>query len=328
MAERFSFFDQIQDVTETYLTHRRRVRRIRKEKLRKKNPILDWIEAFLWAAGVVLLINQYLFQAYQIPSGSMIDTLLIRDRIFVNKLVFGPELLPGLVKIPSPIEPKRNDVIIFENPSYISRGPAFDIAHRVIYMLTLSMVDIDRDENGEPKAQFLIKRAPGMGGDRFVSHRGNMQIRFAGEDRWVFEGDYNAAAGLRHRVSRLIGEGDYPAIEAAGRAAAYGDMGLNPPEELYTLGAGIGNMRYPDYFAYERARLEALRGAFPQDNRYRVLLARQTLGWYVPPGYVFPLGDNRDNSRDGRYFGPVKKTKVLGKGSFIYWPPGRMGLIR
>lgn len=326
--ENSPFFDRIQTVTEAYLSHRQRVRRIRKEKLRKKNIILDWIEAFLWAAGVVLLINQYLFQAYQIPSGSMIDTLLIRDRIFVNKLVFGPELLPGLAKIPSPFEPKRNDVIIFENPSYISRGPVFDIAHRIIYMLTLSFVDIDRDENGEPKAQFLIKRAAGMGGDRFVSDRGNMKIRFAGEDRWVFEGEYNAGAGVRHRVSRLIGEGDYPVIEAAGRVMAYGDMGLNPPAELYAAAAGLTGLRYPDYFAYERSRLEVLRGAFPQDARYRALLARQTLGWYIPPGYVFPLGDNRDNSRDGRYFGPVKKSKVLGKGSFIYWPPGRMGLIR
>ncbi|MDR3144973.1 MAG: S26 family signal peptidase, partial [Treponema sp.] len=44
--------------------------------------------------------------------------------------------------------------------------------------------------------------------------------------------------------------------------------------------------------------------------------------------YVFPLGDNRDNSRDGRYFGPIKKTEVLGKGSFIYWPLKRIGLIR
>jgi signal peptidase I len=195
-------------------------------------------------------------------------------------------------------------------------------------MLTLSVVNIDRDSNGEPKAHFLIKRAAGMGGDRFVSDRGNMKIRFAGEDRWVFEGDYNAAAGLRHRVGRLAGEGDYPVIEAAGRAAAYGDMGLKPPEELYAAGLGIMDLPYPDYFAYERARLEVLRGAFPQDNRYRALLARQTLGWYIPPGYVFPLGDNRDNSRDGRYFGPIRKTKVLGKGVFIYWPPGRIGPIR
>jgi signal peptidase I len=258
----------------------------------------------------------------------MIDTLLIRDRIFVNKIVYGPELLPGVGKLPSPIKPKRNDVIIFENPSYISRGPAFDIVQRILYMVTLSFVDIDRDENGEPKAHFLIKRAAGMGGDRFVSSKGEMLIRFAGETRWVAERDYNAALGLNHNISRLMKEADYPALEAAGKAAAYLDMGLSPPDSLMAATASVSSIRYPDYFAHERASLETLRGAFPQDSRYRMRLARQTLGWYVPEDYVLPLGDNRDNSRDGRYFGPVKKTKVLGKGSIIYWPVRRMGFIR
>jgi signal peptidase I len=322
------FFDRLQGVTETFLTWRRRVRRIKKEKIRAKNPILDWLEAFIWAAGMVLLINQYLFQAYAIPSGSMIDTLLIKDRIFVNKILFGPELLPGIAKLPSPIKPKRDEVIIFENPSYISRGPAFDIVHRILYMLTVSLVDIDRDENGEPRAQFLIKRAAGMGGDHFVSDRGEMRIRFAGEERWVRERDYNGDLGLSHNLSRLMTESAYPALEAAGKASAYMDLGLNPPTELLARGAPVNSLRYPDSFASGRAWLETLRGAYPQDSRYRTSLARQSLGWYVPEGYILPLGDNRDNSRDGRFFGPVKQSKVLGKALIIYWPLGRIGPIR
>jgi signal peptidase I len=322
------FYDRLRSVTEAYLTRRRRARRIKKEKTQAKNPIVDWIEAFIWAAGMVLLINQYLFQAYAIPSGSMIDTLLIKDRIFVNKIVFGPELLPGVGKLPSPIKPKRNDVIIFENPSYISRGPAFDIAQRIIYMLTVSLVDIDRDENGDPKAHFLIKRVAGMGGDRFISDRGEMKIRFAGEDRWVREKDYNAARNLSHNLSRLTPESAYPALEAAGKATAYMDLGLNPPASLSALTSQVHSLQYPDSFAYGRARLEILRGAYPQDSRYRAALARQTMGWYVPEGYMLPLGDNRDNSRDGRYFGPIKTSKVLGKALIIYWPLVRMGSIQ
>jgi signal peptidase I len=328
MTGEFNFFDRLQGITEVYLSRRRRIRRVRKEKQRAKNVILDWVEAFVWAVGMVLLINQYLFQAYQIPSGSMIDTLMIKDRIFVNKIIFGPELLPGLGKLPSPVKPKRNDIIIFENPSYMSRGPAFDIAHRILYMLTISLVDIDRDEKGEPKAQFLIKRAAGVGGDRFVSRQGELWVLFAGEDRWTEERDYNARRHWDHRLSRLVQAGDYEALEAAGKAAAFLDMGLNPPEELLTRAGPVQNLRFPDFFAHERARLEVLRGAYPHDPRYRARLARQTLGWYVPPGYVFPLGDNRDNSRDGRYFGPVRMDKILGRGAFIYWPIPRLGIIR
>jgi signal peptidase I len=314
------FFDRLQVLTEKYLGYRNRKKLRIKERQKQKGFILDTIEAFIWAAGMVLLINQYLFQAYQIPSGSMIDTLLVGDRIFVNKIVYGPELLPGFLKLPSPIKPKRNDVIIFENPSYISRGTAFDVAQRIIYMVTLSFVDIDRDENGEPKAHFLIKRAVGMGGDRFVQERGNLRIRPAGDDRWIDETEFNAQRGFSHKLSRLMDEASYPALEAAGRDAAYNDLGLSVSLSLALQSSNAGSIRFPDYLAHEKARLEVLRGAFPQESRYSILLARHNQGYYVPESRMLPLGDNRDNSRDGRYFGPVKVSKILGKGSMIHWP--------
>jgi signal peptidase I len=334
------FFDTLQGLTERYLSRRKRIRREKKEKQQGKNIIVDWLEAFLWAACVVLLINQYLFQAYQIPSGSMIDTLLISDRIFVNKLIYGPELLPGVAKLPSPVKPRRNDIIIFENPSYLSRGPAFDIAQRVLYMLTLSLVDIDKDENGQPKAHFLIKRAVGMGGDRFISKDGELTALFSGEDRWISERDYMKERGFTHRLSRLIDQDAYASLRAAGRLNGYRELWLSPPEEISRLAQTViiggsqernGAELFPQYrgdFAYSEAYMSFLRALFPHDQRYSVVLARQRQGWYVPEGRILPLGDNRDNSRDGRFFGPVREHKILGKGSFIYWPPARMGTIR
>jgi signal peptidase I len=322
------FFYFFQSIAEALLTRRNCVRRIKKEKQKKKNPLLDWIEAFVWAAGMVLLVNQYLLQAYVIPSGSMIDTLLIGDRIFVNKLIYGPELLPGLAKLPSPVKPKRNDIIIFENPSYISRGTVFDVAQRIIYMLTITLVDIDRDETGEVQAHFLIKRAVGSSGDRFIMDKGEMKARFAGEDRWMSEREFNTQRGWGHHISRLMETEYYPALEAAGKAAAWQDMGLPIPERLQKAAQSAGVIRYPDYLAHERARLDTLRSAMPHNRRYATLLARHSLGWYVPEGRIFPLGDNRDNSRDGRYFGPVRLSKVLGKGALIHWPLRRFGPIR
>jgi signal peptidase I len=322
------FFDRIQAGTEQYLTFRRREQRIRKEKEKAKHPILSWLEAFIWAAGVVLLINQYLFQAYQIPSGSMMDTLLIGDRIFVNKIIFGPELLPGLAKLPSPISPKRNDVIIFENPSYISKGPIFDIAQRIIYMLTLSLVDIDRDAQGNPEAHFLIKRAVGWGGDTFVLEQGEFNIRFSGETRWVAERDFNHGREFNHNLSRLVAAQDYVAHEAAGKERAYRELGFTPPLSI-SMAASRFDTRYPpDSFAYERAWLSVLRGAYPQDSRYMTRLAQYAQGRYIPEGRILPLGDNRDNSRDGRYFGPIRENKVLGQGAIKYWPLARIGIIR
>ncbi len=47
-------------------------------------------------------------------------------------------------------------------------------------------------------------------------------------------------------------------------------------------------------------------------------------GIYVPRGWALPLGDNRSDSLDGRYFGPVKRRDILGRALFIYWPLNRI----
>ncbi|MDR2521055.1 MAG: S26 family signal peptidase [Spirochaetaceae bacterium] len=322
------FFQRVQRATEAYLTRRARKKRIAKEKQAKKHPVADWVEAFVWAACFVLVVNQYAVQAYQIPSGSMIDTLNIGDHIFVNKLIYGPELLPGIAKTKTPLRPQRNDVIIFDNPAYIANGPVFDIAQRVIYMLTIAMVDIDRDENGQPKAHFLIKRAVGAAGDLFVNADGEMLVRFAGEDRFVREREYNARRGWNHQISRLIKPEDYPALKAAAKVAAYSYLGVPPPEATLALAGGGQWARFVNDITFDTTWVSVLRSAHPHDSRYAELAARREAGWYIGEGRMFPLGDNRDNSHDGRYFGPVRESKVLGKGAFKYWPPRRIGTIK
>ncbi len=321
------FLVKLQHGTEKFLTLRKRRKMAKREKQRKKNPILDWIEAFLWAAFVVLLINQYLLQAYQIPSGSMTDTLLIKDRIFVNKLVYGPELLPGLLKLPGFADPKRGEVIIFENPSYISKGPVFDLVQRILYMVTLSFVDIDRDEQGNPKAHFLIKRAVGFERDRLRFREGELEVMPEGELRWIPEREFTALSGISYPVRRLIKPEEYDAFYKAGKASAYQDLLLPVSEELKKAMAEADNHPYADGFAFDYERTKTLYSINPQEKRYGVRLHRYDAGWYIPEGFMFPLGDNRDNSRDARYFGAVKLKKVLGKAMFRYWPLSRLGGI-
>lgn len=48
----------------------------------------------------------------------------------------------------------------------------------------------------------------------------------------------------------------------------------------------------------------------------------------VPPGYVWVMGDNRTQSEDSRWFGPVKLSAVHGQAFFIYWPISRFGVLK
>ncbi len=313
--------------TERVLTWRKLRIHKKKAKQKKRHVIIEWLDAFLWAAFVVLLINQYLFQAYQIPSPSMEDTLKVSDRIFVNKLIYGPELLPGIGKLPGYAEPARSRIIIFESPTYISKGPVFDIVQRILYMLTLSLVDIDRDESGQPRAHFLIKRAVGVENDRVRIVKGEVELKPQGFPEWVAEEELNPLDDVSYDTRRTIEPAEYEAIKAEVRIREYKDRGISPLEVDQEKVGEAGRIGYD---LYERGKTGnmVMHQIVPHDTRYRSEYTRYVLGWHIPRDWIFPMGDNRDNSNDARYFGPVRLRKVLGRASFIYWPLSRFGPVR
>jgi signal peptidase I len=47
----------------------------------------------------------------------------------------------------------------------------------------------------------------------------------------------------------------------------------------------------------------------------------------IPPGDYFMMGDNRGESDDSRFWGPVPDSWVIGVAFFTYWPPDRIGTI-
>jgi signal peptidase I len=47
----------------------------------------------------------------------------------------------------------------------------------------------------------------------------------------------------------------------------------------------------------------------------------------VPKGYYYMMGDNRPNSEDSRFWGPVPRAWIIGKAFFTYWPPDRVGFL-
>jgi signal peptidase I len=323
--KRVDFFDRLVTFSEGVLTRRKQKSLRAKMKQQKRNPVLDWVYAILWAACVVLVINQYIFQNYRIPSGSMEKTLLVGDMIFVDKLSYGPELLPGVLKTPGLSKPHRGNVIVFENPTYLSRGPVYNVFQQFLYMVTFTLVDIDREPSGEPRVHYLIKRAIGVGGDTLRVRDGEVFIKPRGSSDFFDERTLMTSIALPVKTQRLVTSSEYPEIDKVGIASAYSELNLPLPASLGTLSVQNANK---DAFQYDMSRVTTLRDANPSDVRNSQLAQRYANGWFIADSRIFPMGDNRDNSRDARYFGPVAEKKVLGHALLIYFPFSRMGGIR
>ena len=66
----------------------------------KRNMLLDWLDAVIFAVIVVTFINTFFFQAFKIPSSSMESSLYTGDHLFVSKLAYGPKLPQTPLTIP------------------------------------------------------------------------------------------------------------------------------------------------------------------------------------------------------------------------------------
>ena len=85
--------------------------------------VIEGIKTIVYALLIALVIRTFLFQPFNIPSGSMMDTLLIGDYLFVSKYSYGyskhsfpfsPDLFEGRIL---GAEPARGDVVVFANPN-------------------------------------------------------------------------------------------------------------------------------------------------------------------------------------------------------------------
>ena len=95
---------------------------------KKKSLLWEYVEAIVTALILALLIRTFVVQAFKIPSGSMIPTLLIGDHILVNKFIYGTTIPFTDKKILIFKNPQKEDIIVFKYP----RNPDKDFIKRVI----------------------------------------------------------------------------------------------------------------------------------------------------------------------------------------------------
>ena len=122
---------------------------------RWQKVLLEYLEALAVALILAFVIRTFVVQAFKIPSGSMLDTLLIGDHLLVNKFLYGTRI-PFTDKVIMPLEdPQRGDVIVFEFPEDTSK----DFIKRIIGVPgdVVEMKDKALYRNGEKLVESYIK---------------------------------------------------------------------------------------------------------------------------------------------------------------------------
>jgi signal peptidase I len=233
---------------------------------RRKSLVREYVEAIVIAVGLALVIRSFVVQAFKIPSGSMIPTLLIGDHLLVNKMVYRFRM------------PERGEVVVFKFP----QDRKTDFIKRV--------VALPGDDVELADGKLLVNRAavPDLHASYGAGHPTGPE-RFMKPFHVPRKGETVRLEGPNIKLYQLLVLND---LKERGRSA---DV------EVTDLEAG------PD-------------GKIV-DGRLRVD-GKVVETWQAGEDYLFMMGDNRDNSFDSRFWGPVRREDIVGKAMIIYWSFG------
>ncbi len=179
------------------------------------------VKSLAYVLVAVLLIRAVVVEATVVPTGSMQNTILIGDHLFLDKILYGPQIPFTDYHFPAIRHYKRGDVVAFRYPV-------------------------------DPSVVF-VKRLIGMPGD-------TIQVK---QKKLYVNGELLHEPCVIHRDSQIYPDSEY----------------------------------------------------IPREARIRDNFGPVT----VPPDHYFMLGDNRDESLDGRYWGFVPDANMVGEPMFVYW---------
>lgn len=250
--------------------------------------------AFLKETGIVLglflLINNFVVASFLVPTGSMENEVLTGELLFVNKFIYGgtsPRNIPFTnvrlpwFRIPAFRDVKRGDVIVFVFPGM-------------------------RDEVESPDFTFYLKRCVGVAGD-------TIQIR----NRVLF---VNGQMFPLPRNVRFDRGWSIPATEPDDRifpqGASWNEDNFGPlvvPKQGMVIPLNEKNYSaWQIFIEREGHTLEYIAGNILVDGK-------PTTSYIVRRDYLFGMGDHRDNSLDGRYWGFIPKENIVGTPMIVYW---------
>lgn len=132
-----------------------------------------------------------------------------------------------------------------------------------------------------------------------------------------------------HEGDRLIGEKITPRFSGvqAHEIVTFADpdgSGMTLIKRVIAVGGQSVDLRdgvvYVDGVAQDESYTEG-KPSYPLNSHATNLSNNLSYPIEIPNGYVWVMGDNRTNSLDSRYFGPVSVDAITSKAVVIFWPP-------
>ncbi len=265
-----------------------------KVKEKKKKPqtfgetIISWVKTILGALIIVMFINGFLVASFVVPTGSMENTVMTGDFLFVNKFIYGPttpQIIPFLniplpyIKFPGIKNPEPGDVIVFVFPG-------------------------ERDEVKPREFQYYLKRCIAVAGDTLEIINKKVFVN-GNEVPLVPTGRYDYSEPLS----------PYNKWETFPPGKGYTRDNYGPiriPRKGDTLFLNAKNWREWEYFIKKEGH------DIFSDGISVIIDGKPAQNYIVERNYCFAMGDNRDHSSDSRYWGFVPYENVVGSPLIVY----------
>lgn len=284
-----------------------------------KSTTRDYVESIGAAILIALALRAFVIEAFKIPSSSMYPTLEIGDHIFVNKFIYGVRIPYTNFKFLELRKPHRGEVIVFQYPcdmdrDYIKRvialeGDTVEVRCNIVYV------------NGKPNPSTMV-----LDGEHCTYKDYDER-----EDRWYMR--------QCSRYRETVNGESYDTFHDENRPfrdskIAKGEQ-MNDSRDFPSPGTDmVPSCSQADEPGKVSAPVEQVKGTLIQLKPVATAGGcEQQLQYKVPPGHVFVMGDNRNNSNDSRVWGSVPLENIKGKALFIWlsyehWSPVDWGGIR